>query len=190
MQTLDKSPEDMFHFDINFAEKLLPKWNNSAALGNGQSDSTTEYSTFKYPEKNIQNLIVNKLYNELGTENNNNQSFEMSKPFTCNHSCKCRVEIKSRGDDVVGPTTKCIIKIEDCDCQPSDVLTVESDKVLFAENPGYGAVLPTQNDTNEDKFEQTKLLEKDDEAKSTGTRILKSIDLLNFAKQIASGMVS
>lgn len=62
--------------------------------------------------------------------------------------------------------------------------------MLFAENPGYGTVMSTQNDTNEEQFELMNSLEDEDEAKSTETRILKSIDLLNFAKQIASGMVS
>lgn len=160
----------------------MPKRNSSSALVTDQSYSASEYSTFGYSDKNIQNLIVNKLYNELATENNNNQPLEISKCLP--------LGIESHSDDVVGPKMRSIQRIDVSDFQPNGIVPMKSNDVLFAENPGYGAVMPTQNDTSEEQFEQIKVLENEDKTNSTEIRILKNIDLLNFAKQIASGMVS
>lgn len=151
----------------------------------------TDNSTLHYPEKNIQNLIVNRLYNELSTENNNSKFLEMSKPFTCNNSCKCRVEIISHGCTDTEPMKRCTIKIEDCDCQPNGVAAKEPTKMLLAENRGYEVLTPGKNNAkmNGEQIEQLKNYGNEDETPATKARILKSIDLLNFAKQIASGMV-
>lgn len=164
----------------------------------GQSDTRggaqhlTDNVTLQYTEKNIQNLIVNRLYNELSTENNNSKPLEMSKPFTCNNSCECRVEIISHGGTDTEPMKRCTIKIEDCDCQPNGVADKEPSKMLFAENRGYEVLTPSKNNAkmSGERIEQMKNYGNEDEAPATKARILKSIDLLNFAKQIASGMVS
>lgn len=190
--SLDKTPENIFHFDTSFAEKRSPKYNNLAE----QRDLTdglmlSNDSTLKYPEKNIQNLIVNKLYNELSAESHNRKMFGLSKPFTCNNSCKCRVEIIPHEDADAEPKTKCTIKIEDCDCQPYDVAATEPTRMLFAENRGYGVAMPANTVTkmDDERTDEMKNYENEIDTIPANTRILTSIDLLKFARQIASGMV-
>lgn len=186
--SLDTPADNIFNVDNSFTAKPLPKCNNLSAI---VANSSVAVDGLKYREKSLQNFIVNKLYNELSTENNNSQLLALSKPFTCNHSCKCRVEIIPHDDADAEPKAKCTIKIVECDCQSYDVATNESTKVLFAENRGYGVTMPTQSCTKMpgEPVEHLENYEPEHEAKVTKTRILTSIDLLNFARQIASGMV-
>lgn len=147
--------------------------------------------TLKYPEKKIENLIVNKLYNESSTGINDSKMFEMSKAFTCNNSRKCRVEIRSHRWDEADQK-KSTIKIEGCDCCPNDDMPDESSHVLFVENRAYDVMTPTKIDTKliEANPERMQATENEMVAKSTKSRKLESTDLLNFAKQIATGMVN
>lgn len=180
----DAPRENIFHFDASFAEKQLPKYKNLSAIVADSSDVT---DGLEYPEKYIRNFIVNKLYNDLGTENNNSKLFALSKPSICNNSRNYRVEIDANAK----PKTKCTIKIQDCECRPNDVATNKLNKLLFVENRGYGVAMPTQNDIriNGEPVEQMRNGASKNEAKATKARILTSIDLLNFARQIAFGMV-
>lgn len=177
----EQTPENVHRFDANFADDELLKY--KSLLSNKP--------TLIYPELTIQNLIVNKLYSELNNENNNSKSFELSKPFTCNNSCKCRIEIMSHDDDNVTndagvvPKSKSTIKIVECEC------ATQSDKILFADNRGYGITTPMDIDeVNGERMGRMKKCEiNKNDMQTVKTRVLTSVDLLNFARQIAIGMV-
>lgn len=200
---LDKTPENTFNFDIALDDRqsLTDKTISTA-------ESCDKLSTYMmtddlkiiYPEPTIHNLIINKLYNECNIDNNN-FNLNGTKQFMCNNSCKCYVEVLKRkyengyanNGDV---QRKCIIKIEDCDCQRTteNIGVDEPSVLLFAENRGYDALITMsdckkgRNQTRNRGENEHSINESNKKSMSKGIN-LRSEDLLSFAKQIASGMV-
>lgn len=133
----------------------------------------------KYPEPNIRNLIINRLYTECTTENNN----KINKS-NCDSSCKCRVEILTNNENHYDER-KCTIKVKDCDCGYNNSKIEEPTIILFAENHGYDSMLTASCQIISENPMDASF------RKSRNRRNeLSSTDLLMFAKQISTGMVS
>lgn len=166
--SFQKPTENEFNFGSSIPDKNIVK---QKKIHDDDHDGLPEY--------NIKNLIVNKLYDQCSDNNN----FD-SKPFfshECNNSCKSYVDIiggslstlNGNGDD------KIRVSVKDCDCKENrknrmlSQLNHLDNPISIVENRGYGA------DCKNNKL-----------SNNSAERILTTKDLLSFALQIATGMVS
>lgn len=169
--------------DADFVEKSLPTYKNSSSIVSNQSDLMSDSiwadeARSEYVSKSIHNLIVNKLYTELGSENNNSKLSDTTRPFPCGAQSPNDIDPK--------PKPQCSVQIDDV--PPNGVTIKDSPNGFFVENRGYDLMVPAK--LNRERAHQEKNGQDEFEgSQSTNARVLKSIDLLNFAKQIASGMV-
>lgn len=112
----------------------------------------------------IKNLIINKLYDECS------DNFDSKQFRVCGNSCKSYVDIIDEGyNDQVR------ISVQDCDCRENKknkMLNYLDHSNLIVENPGYDRECKINKVTN------------------SSERTLTRKDLLSFALQIATGMVS
>lgn len=116
----------------------------------------------------INNLRINKLYDECS------DSFDAKRCFTqeCGNSCKSYVDIIEEGYN-----DKVKVSVRDCDCrenQKNKMLNYLDQRNSIVENRGYDGEFKT----NKISFIPS------------SERILTRKDLLSFALQIATGMVS
>lgn len=149
----------------------------------------------------IRNLINNRLYNECNfpVDNSNLILNAYNNKISCGNTCKNHVEIlknienneKMPLDDCENVTKinrKCIITIDDCDCEQKYIQVKEQfddPKIILVENRGYDAKISCN-------YIPEKKLKDDYTAKKIQckNRDLSSSDLLKMAKQIATGMVN
>lgn len=119
------------------------------------------------PDLSIKNLIINKLYDECSDNTDSKRLYT----HECDNSCKSYVDIIEEGYN-----NKIRISVKDCDCKENkknNSLNYLDQPISIAENPGY------DNECNINKLtnNRTKCM-------------LTNRDLLSFALQIATGMVS
>lgn len=83
-----------------------------------------------------------------------------------------------------------IIQVEDSECKPS-YAAGDLNHTLFVENRGYDVLKPLETafKPNGDRIELLKVNNNENEAYLMEDGMLRNSDLLNFAIQIASGMV-
>lgn len=170
----EKSPENIFNFDSPIVNKLSPK---------EKSISLSVISQEDVSDPNIHNVISNRLYNECIIETigckeliRNDIITNKLRPSAIDHA-------DSNGSHYY-PNAK---KLK---------LVNQSANRLFAENQCYDMLLPSEQNC---KFiEKQSMMNSDNELASSNGKVhnkiggdkLVSKDLLMFAKQIASGMVS
>lgn len=153
--------------DCSFRKPSESEFNFGSSIAEKNSFKQKKFQNF---DENIpvciKNLIINKLYDECS------DNFDSKKCFSheCGNSCKSYVDIIEEGYE-----DKVRISVKDCDCRENmknKMFNYADQKNSIVENPGY---------------ESESILDRS--TKGSGRTLTKK-DLLSFALQIATGMVS
>lgn len=179
----EKSPEDLFNFDTQIVDKFTHRDKSILLSDMGKQNSTSLLATndlkINGKQPNLKNIIFNKLYDEdaFMQSNSDNQllchiTFD---PLTCP-----KTEPQSEHFEHIN--------------QPIAKIAVHHPHLLFAENQGYDMLPSSDKPMYTESFSQDDhelKSEKMDQHKICDAyQQLSDSDLLNFAKQIATGMVS
>lgn len=192
--TFEKSPEDIFNFDSKLIDKFTMKDKSISLSTFGQNSTKNILSTsnqkVKYSEPNMQNIIFNRLYEENAFDKANcekersckisyENETEIMKNCNCthrdnvNHYCKCKNKQKNLANLM----------------EKNAKLSVDPEVLLFAENQGYDLLLSSDNCKMSNETEEITSAKEDQNHMNGNCLYLTGIDLLIFAKQIATGMV-
>lgn len=186
--SFEKSPEDIFNFDSKMVDKFTLK-DKSISLSTIDPKNTLEANNSKlqFSDSNMQNIIFNRLY----------EVHVLEEPkHSCNISYENENGVAIKTNDC--NCTHCNEVDHNCKCinKPKNLMkngkiAVDPEVLLFAENQAYDLLMSSENDIQIKSFNkgdhEMESLKLDQHAKFPH---LTGRDLLMFAKQIATGMVS
>lgn len=181
---MNKSSGNIFNFDKSIGEKATPKDKTLPAIL-----LADDIGGVKYSETNMRDIIINRLYDK-----NCYDKMDCMKQ-KCNNivdGLQIKKENPKINDTIIG-NKKNVNKIDNCD-YPKKNTKIQPNIMLFAENHTYSIALSSNGCT------YTKLDYSDSSPEEYSTKDifqlheneipLKSLDLLQFSKQIALGMVT
>lgn len=195
ISSFEKSPENIFNFDTQIVEKFTHKEKSIllSDLSQRNSKNILAANVEKNEGSRSKNIIFNKLYDENVFMQSNYES-EILCEITFDHEMKEFIRDKN---DKMSHLSESPVSSGNFECtnHPNvSTASVDHPTLLFAENKVYDMLPPSENSMNTTPYDQQnqelKAVEFEHRTLNEAYQQLTGGDLLNFAKQIAIGMVS